>query len=325
MRFTQAQKYEIIRLVEGSELSVRRTLDELGIKRSTFYRWYARYLESGYDGLARKQQKPRKAWNEIPDKRKQEVIELALEEPALSPREVAWTMVDRRGYYISESSVYRLLKARWLVTSPAFVLIRAADTFHRPTERVNQLWQTNFTYFKIVHWGWFYLSTILDDYSRYIVTWKLCSTMAATDVEHTLEMALDRQAIPLKNRPQLLSDNGPCYISQHLADYLKAQRMTHIRGRPHHPQTQGKIERYHRSMKNIVKLEHYYSPEHLEQAIGDFVDYYNHERYHEALDNMRPADVYFGKAESIRKKRATIKPKTMQQRRKTWRREILKI
>ena len=111
MRFTQAQKYEIIRLVEGSELSVRRTLDELGIKRSTFYRWYARYLESGYDGLARKQQKPRKAWNEIPDKRKQEVIELALEEPALSPREVAWTMVDRRGYYISESSVYRLLQA----------------------------------------------------------------------------------------------------------------------------------------------------------------------------------------------------------------------
>ena len=86
---------------------------------------------------------------------------------------------DENSYFISESSVYRLLKAQDLITSPAYILMEAADKFQHPTTRVNEMWQTDFTYFKIIGWGWYYLSTVLDDYSRFIIAWRLCTGMSA--------------------------------------------------------------------------------------------------------------------------------------------------
>ena len=118
--------------------------------------------------------------------------------------------------------------------------------------------------------------------------------MTAYDVKGTLDEAVKNTGvnhIRIKHRPRLLSDNGPCYLSGELKDYLEKQRMTHARGAPYHPMTQGKIERYHRSMKNIVKLQNYYFPWELEQEISRFVDYYNNHRYHETLNNVTPADV----------------------------------
>ena len=104
------------------------------------------------------------------------------------------------------------------------------------------MWQTDFTYFKIIGWGLYYLSTILDDYSRYIISWKLCTTMRAKDVTDTIELALATsgcdQAV-VQHKPRLLSDNGSCYISSELADWLEEQKMDHVRGAPFHPQTQG--------------------------------------------------------------------------------------
>ena len=190
----------------------------------------------------------------------------------------------------------------------------ASDSFHDKTTQVNQMWQTDFTYFKIVGWGWYYLSTVLDDYSRFIINWKLCPTMKADDVIDTLDESLLKTDIKPSNRPKLLSDNGPCYISNELAEYLGDANMKHIRGRPMHPQTQGKIERYHRSMKNVIKLEHYYSPSQLEQALREFVRYYNYERYHESLDNVTPAEVYFGTAYKKIKQRSITKIKTLNAR-----------
>jgi len=104
--------------------------------------------------------------------------------------------------------------------------------------------------------------------------------MSADDVKLTLDEAIERTGadqVVVKHRPRLLSDNGPCYLSKELKEYLNKQKMEHTRGAPYHPQTQGKIERYHRSMKNVVKLENYYYPWDLEKAIGQFVDYYNHQ------------------------------------------------
>ena len=133
-------------------------------------------------------------------------------------------------------------------------------------------------------WGWYYLSTILDDYSRYIIAWRLCSGMAATDVQDTLDDALaftGLDQVEVNHKPQLLSDNGPCYVSGELSDYLEQQGMTHTRGAPYHPQTQGKIERWHRSMKNQILLNLYYLPSELQEHLQRFIRYYNHERYHE--------------------------------------------
>ena len=321
MRRSASEKMEIIRLVEETELSARATLRQLGIPRSTFYGWYQRYLALGFDGLHDKQPAPRPRWNAIPQTVQDQVLELALERTDLSPRELACRYTDERRYFVSESSVYRILKAADLITSPAYVLMSASDVFQHPTRRVHEMWQTDFTYFRIVHWGWYSLSTVLDDFSRYIIAWKLSSTMGSSDVTETLDRALavtGVDPIRVKHRPRLLSDNGPAYVSSELREYLGDRGMAHTRGAPYHPQTQGKIERYHRSMKNVVKLQHYYFPGDLETAIGDFVAYYNNERYHEALDNVTPADVYFGRQHEVLTKRSKIKRLTMQRRKKDY-------
>lgn len=318
MRYSQSEKMEIIRTVEESDLPVKHTLEQLDINRSTFYLWYKKYQKYGYEGLASKSSSPKKFWNRIPDQIKEQVVEIALDLPDKSPRELAWHITDSQGYYISESSVYRILKRYDLVTSPAYILLSASDKFSNPTRRINELWQTDFTYFKIIGWGWYYLSTVLDDYSRYILAWKLFTTMSAGDVKETLDMAIEKTGVDkirVKHRPRLLSDNGPSYISHELKDYLKVHQMEHTRGAPFHPMTQGKIERYHRSMKNVVKLQNYYYPWQLEKELRKFVDYYNNKRYHESLNNVTPADVYFGRNHEIISKRERIKSKTMKLRR----------
>jgi transposase InsO family protein len=319
MSYSQAEKMEIIRLVEGSDLSVKRTLAEIDVPRGSFYRWYRRYWEKGYDGLANRPPHSRRFWNRIPEAEKQRVVEIALERPELSPRELAWHITDSEGTFISESSVYRILKRFDLVTSPSYIVLAAADEFRHKTRRVHELWQTDFTYFKIVGWGWYYLSTVMDDYSRYIIAWKLTTTMAADDVKQTLDLAVERTGIDqvhVSHRPRLLSDNGPCYVSKELRDYLAEREMSHTRGAPYHPMTQGKIERYHRTMKNVVKLQNYYLPWELEGELKRFVDDYNHRRVHESLDNLTPADVYQGRDREILAARNMVKLQTLNRRRR---------
>jgi transposase InsO family protein len=318
MRYPSSEKLEVIRLVEQSHLSAKRTLDTLGVPRTTFYRWYDRYLSGGVEALEDKSPKPGRVWNRIPDGIRERIVELALEEPELSPRELAVRFTDTQSYFVSEASVYRLLKAHDLITSPAFVVIKAAEEFHDKTTAPNQMWQTDFTYLKVIGWGWFYLSTILDDFSRYIIAWKLCTTMKAGDVTDTLEMALAASGLGQANvihKPRLLSDNGASYIAGELAEWMESQDMEHVRGAPYHPQTQGKIERWHQTLKNRILLENYFLPGDLKAEIEAFVTHYNHQRYHESLSNLTPADVYFGRGQTILLQRERIKRKTFEQRR----------
>lgn len=318
MKPSPSEKVEIIRLVEESHLPTRRTLEILGIARSSFYRWYDRYRQGGPEALADRPSRPDRVWNRIPDEVREQIIEMALDCPELSPRELAVRFTDERRYFVSEASVYRLLKSQDLITSPAYIVIKAADEFREKTTAPNQLWQTDFTYLKITGWGWYYLSTILDDYSRYIVSWKLCATMKAQDVTDTLDLALAKSGLDQVNvghRPRLLSDNGASYISGDLAEWLDDRKIKHIRGAPYHPQTQGKIERWHQTLKNRILLNNYYLPRELEEQISAFVENYNNKRLHESLNNLTPADVYFGRGQAILEEREKIKKITIQNRR----------
>ena len=149
--------------------------------------------------------------------------------------------------------------------------------------------------------------------------------MSAMDVKETIDMAIAESGVDhayVRHRPRLLSDNGPCYISGELKNYLTDNGLTHTRGRPYHPMTQGKIERYHRSMKNILLLDNYYSPDDLKVQIDNFVDYYNYERYHESLNNVTPADVYTGRNVRIIEERQRIKERTMKQRKQNYKKAI---
>jgi transposase InsO family protein len=275
MRYPASEKLEIIRLVEESHLSARRTLAKLGIPRTTFYRWYDRYLQRGEAGLKDQSPKPKHVWNRIPDEVRRKVVKLALKETELSPRELAVTFTDKESYFVSEASTYRILKAHDLIT-------------------------------------------VLDDYSRYIVSWKLCTNMRAEDVTDTLDLALQASGcdqVHVVHKPRLLSDNGSSYVSGDLAEWLQGKGMKHSRGAPYHPQTQGKIERWHQTLKNRILLENYFLPGDLERQIEAFVDHYNHQRYHESINNVTPADVYFGRAKAILKQRERIKRKTLEARR----------
>ena len=318
MRRSAAEKMEVIRVVEQSPLPVGRVLQQLNVPRSSFYDWYRQYLKEGEDGLAPRKRERRQFWNRIPEQVQGQIVELALEHPDRSAREIAWLFTDRERYFVSESSVYRLLKRFDLITTPAFEVITAADKFGTPTQRVNELWQTDFTYIKIQGWGWYYLSTVLDDFSRYIVAWILTPTMGARDVQDTLELALKASGLTqarVRHRPRLLSDNGSAYLSRELGEFLQEKEMEHTRGAPFHPMTQGKIERYHRSMKNVVLLQNYFTPEAVEREIAKFVDFYNNRRYHESLDNLTPADVFFGRDKEVRSRREKIKRDTLAARR----------
>lgn len=318
MRYSASSKYEIIRTVEESALGISRTLDQLGIPKSTFYNWYDRYLEGGLDALYDKKPCPKAIWNKVPEAQCKQLVDLALDKPELSPRELAVHFTMEAGYFISEATAYRILKKHDLVTSPAWIVMKAADKFHEPTTAINQLWQTDFTYLKVTGWGWYYLSTIMDDYSRYIITWRLCTGMAASDVTDTLADALKAAGLSEEQRPRLLSDNGPCYISGELKDWLAENGIDHTRGKPYHPMTQGKIERWHRTMKDRILLEHYYLPGELRQKIEEFVNHYNTRRYHESLNNLTPEDVWLGRGQNILDRRRKIKEKTMKLRKQLY-------
>ena len=175
MRYPASEKLEIIRIVEQSHLPAKRTLDQLGIARRTFYRWYDRYLEGGPEALEDRPSAPSRVWNRIRPRSRTRSSSWRWNSPSCRPRELAVRFTDEKRYFVSEATVYRLLKAHDLITSPAYVVIKAADKFHTKTTRPNEMWQTDFTYFKIIGWGWMYLSTVLDHYSRYIIACKLCA------------------------------------------------------------------------------------------------------------------------------------------------------
>lgn len=318
MRLLQTEKFEIIRLVEQSNISVNKTLKELGINKPTFYKWYNAFLDNGYDGLATKPISKKQYWNQIPDTERELIVQLALENTDKASRELSVLYIDTYNRYVSESSVYRVLKARGLIRPPAFNLVSASDEFKDKTVRPNEMWQTDFTYFKIPGWGWYYLSTVLDDYSRFIVHWKLCSSMKSTDAEQTIEEALQKSKLDKSKMPKLLSDNGSSYIAADFNDYIASKDMKLIHGRPLHPQTQGKIERYHRTMKNVIKLDVYYTPMELENALKQYIHYYNYCRYHESIGNVTPADKYFGRANRIIKRRQKIKSMTLTERKRDY-------
>jgi len=318
MRYPASEKLEIIRIVEQSHLPAKRTLDQLGIARRTFCRRYDRFLEGGPEALEDRPSAPSRVWNRIPHDIHDQIIELALEQSGLSPRELAVRFTDEQRYFVSESTVYRLLKAHDLITGPAYVVIKAADQFHTKTTRPNEMWQTDFTCFKIIGWGWMYLSTVLDDFSRYIIARKLCTNMRAEDVTDTLNLALAASgcdSATVLHKPRLPSDNGPSYIAGELAEYIEANKMSHVRGAPCHPRTQGKIERWHQTLKNRILLENSFLPGDLEAQIEAFVEHYNHQRYHESLNNVTPADAYFGRAPPIIRQRERIKRQTIEHRR----------
>ena len=318
MRREARVKTEVLQMVERSPLPVRQTLKELKVSSATYYRWRRRYVERGMEGLQDLLPRARRVWNRLRDEERGFIVAYALEHPSLSSREVAARLVDREGRFVSESTVYRVLREAGLVKPPEVQGFPAEKEYRVKTTGTNQLWHTDASYFFVVGWGYYYLITVLDDYSRMVLAWRVQPSMASACIIEVVQDAVEftgLPTVPVEPGPALLTDNGPGFLSRAIEEFLKVRAIKHIVAAPYHPQTNGKLERYHRTAKATINLFVYQSPEALVHAMGEFVRHYNYERYHEALGNITPADVYYGRRESILAHREEVKQKSLESRR----------
>ncbi len=316
------EKTEVLERVEASPGSRRKVMAELGVPKSTYYRWRARLNQGGLEdrssGIS--------VWNRLTPEEESVVLEVAMEHTDLSSRQLATWITDNKGFSVSESTVYRILRREGLVKSPEMKMA-AGKEFHTKTTRPHEMWATDASYFRVAGWGFYYMVTVMDDFSRFILSWKLQLDMTSTSFIEVIQDAVDLTGmteVPLDDRTRLLSDNGPGYVSRAFGDYLRLLGIRHILASPYHPQTNGKIERYHQSIKREVNQVPYDVPRNLEMAISGFVSYYNNRRYHKALGNVTPADVLHGRREQILQERKEVQTQTLR-RRKQYNQQIREL
>ena len=302
-----ADKAKVMAHVENQTRGKRQVLMSLGIPRSTYYRW-----RQGQPRISRA-----RPWNRIIPNEEKRILAVAREFPELSSRQLSAWITDHEGFAVSEATVYRILKREGLVKRQE-IQPKAANEYHTKTTRPHQMWATDASYFKVVGWGYYYLVTVMDDYSRFILGWKLQKDTSANSLIEVVQEAVDATGmtdVAVENRTKLLSDNGSGYVSRAFRDYLNLVGIGHILAAPYHPQTNGKVERYQQSLKKEVNQLPYEIPSQLEQAIADFVDYYNYRRYHKALGNVAPADVLYGRRKQILERRKEVQAQTINRRR----------
>jgi len=305
------EKDIILAQVESQSRGKRQALMALRIPKSSYYRWRR------CDGLESHSGDRGRPWNRITPEEESKILTIAREYTELSSRQLAVWITDNEGFAVSESTVYRILRKEGLVKRLEVQLV-AGKEYHAKTTRPHQMWATDASYFKVVGWGYYYLVTVMDDYSRFILAWKLQKDMSANSLIEVIQEAVDATGmteVPVEDRTRLLSDNGAGYVSRSFRDYLHLVGIRHILAAPYHPQTNGKLERYHQSIKREVNQVPYELPGQLEMAIADFVDYYNYRRYHKALGNVMPADVLYGRREQILQRRKEVQIQTINRRR----------
>jgi len=306
------EKAMVLALLNTSTTSKSQTLVEIGIPRRTYYNWVKQ--EKAGD----KKSVKRRPWNRIMEEEEQLVLERARASPELSSRQLSLKLVDDYGCWISEPTVYRILKREGLVKTAEKKGFAAGKEYQRKTKRPNEMWATDCSYMRVIDWGYYYLVTVMDDYSRYILAWDLKRDMTADSLIDVVQRAIDATGmsqVPVKDHTSLLSDNGAGYVSRAFGDYLRLVGIKHILASPFHPQTNGKIERYHQTLKGEINQLPREMPSELREAIENFVEYYNCRRCHEALGNVTPADVYYGRKEYIMARRKEAKRSILQARR----------
>ncbi len=306
-------KAAIMARVETLAGRKRQVLSEMEIARSTYYRWRRGPRDQVSEIHSRASGRP---WNRITPEEEGKVLALARESPEISSRQLAAWITDNAAFAVSESTVYRILRREGLVKRRDVQLV-AAKEYHTKTTRPHQMWATDASYFRVVGWGYYYLVTVMDDFSRFILAWQLQRDMAADSLIEVIQEAIDATGmteVPVEDRTRLLSDNGAGYVSRAFRDYLHLVGIRHILAAPFHPQTNGKLERYHQTIKREVNQIPYEFPGQLETAIADFVDYYNFRRYHKALGDVTPADVLNGRREQILQRRKEVRIQTVNHR-----------
>lgn len=310
---------ELIKKIELPGIKRRELLGQLNIPESTYYSWRDTYRRGGIAGLDKRSTAPGKVWNKILPEEEEIIFKESKNHPELSPRLIAVHIIDNKGFYVSEKTVYRLLKKYNLIEPRPLKEMPAAKEYKRKTTRPDEMWQCDGTNMFVRGWGYYKYIPVIDDYSRNVLTDELKNDETGYTISDAVESAIEeakRLGHNLDPPPVLLSDNGPAFRGYILSDYLWVHGIKHRFGRPYHPQTQGKVERFNRTTKSkTVNLIVYSSPDELQAALKKTVWEYNHTP-HSSLNNVSPADVYAGRKEEILKRRAELKRLTLEKRKR---------
>ena len=274
---------------ERAEIPVRRFITWLGIAQSKFHDWQRRY------GLANEHNAwvPRDWWLE--DWEKQAIIAFHAQNPLEGYRRLAFMMLDADVVAVSPSSVYRVLRDAGLMGRHNCKPSLKGTGFVQPT-RPHEHWHVDVAYINVAG-SFYFLCTLLDGYSRYIVHWEIRPSMEEAEIETIIQRA--RERFPGEH-PRIISDNGPQFVARDFKEFIRICGMTHVRTSPYYPQSNGKIERWHRSVKSeCIRPGVPLSLEDARRLVADFVRRYNEVRLHSAIGYVTPADKLAGRERAI--------------------------
>ena len=274
---------------DKTEIPAKTLVAWIGIARSKYYQWKHRYGSANeHNALV-----PRDHW--LADWEKQAIVRFHFEHPLEGYRRLTYMMMDADLVAVSPTSVYRVLQQGGLLSRWNRKPSAKGSGFTQPVAP-HEHWHIDVAYVNICG-TFYYLCSLLDGFSRYIVHWEIRESMTEADVEVILQRA--RERFP-DAHPRIISDNGPQFIARDFKAFIRLAGMTHVRTSPYYPQSNGKLERYHRTVKNdCIRPGTPLSLADARRIVGRFVDHYNHVRLHSAVGYVAPADKLAGRAEAI--------------------------
>jgi transposase InsO family protein len=315
VKFSPEEKVKLVSEL-ASEPNRLKRLRELGISSSTYYGWKRRLAVRGAAAFIVASSAPKRVWNRLSQAERDLIESEARKHTELSCRLLAVMLTEQHGVAVGETTVYRVLKPKGLVRQRPQDQRPAAKVWKKPTKEVDEIWQMDATNFFVPEFGYYKAIPVIDDHSRKLLACPLMLDESGQSASDAIEIALETaqsEGHVIKTRPTLLTDNGAGFSGEVLAKYLKARGVPHIFGAPYHPQTQGKVERFNRTLKERINLWVHGTPDDLRAALDKEGESYN-ERPHEALKNVCPNDVYAGRKDEVLERRAKIRLETMARR-----------
>jgi putative transposase len=296
---------------ELTGLSVSRLVGWIGIGRDKFYEWRGRYGEENrHNGLI-----PRDFW--IEEWERVAIIEFYYEHPGEGYRRLTYLMIDRDIVAVSPSTTYGGLKAAGGLRLRGSGESKKGSGFEQPG-KAHEHWHVDISYLNI-RGTFYYFCGVLDGFSRYIVHWDIRESMKEADVEIVIQRAREKYA---EARPRIISDNGPQFIAREFKEFVRFSGMTHVRTSPYYPESNGKIERFHQSLKReCIRPKTPVSLDDARRVVAEFVDEYNNERLHGGIGYVTPRDKLQGRAPAIHRERKRKLEEAQRRRKENYEKE----
>lgn len=296
---------------ERTKIAVSKLIKPLSFSRSKYYSWVDRYgMDNRHNGLM-----PRDYWL-LPEE-KRAIVDYHYKNPLNGYRRLSFMMIDEDVVCVSPKTVYRVLKNEGVLGKQAPKTSAKGKGFHQP-DGPHQHWHVDVSYLNICG-TFYYMCSVLDGYSRYIVDWDIKESMKEDDIEIIVQRALEKCPYV---KPRIISDNGPQFVSKEFKVFIKVTGMDHVRTSPYYPQSNGKIERYHREIKqDCIRAKTFVSLSQAKKAVTEFVDHYNNKRLHAAIGYVAPIDKLNGREDEIFRLRDMRLEAARQKRKLKWQEE----